>query len=155
MIFWFLGYRDDGGTFEAGSSSDLLKISVKMDDNWSALAFRQAGETLSGPLAFLILCIMKTLHTSSSDLKCRLKSSMGEEGGRGVKGVIGCKIHFYMLFELKGVFAMCVHNHPIMIKFHPVFFFIPINQSLSQIKPFTDSWQSDIVLHRAPPTIVD
>ncbi len=59
-----------------------------MDDSWSALAFRQAGETPSGPLAFLILCFMKTLHTSSSDLKYRLKSIMGEEGGRGVKGVI-------------------------------------------------------------------
>ncbi len=29
-----------------------------------------------------------------------------------VKGVIKCKIHFYMLFELKCVLAVCVHNHP-------------------------------------------
>ncbi len=36
--------------------------------------------------------------------------------------VIGCKIDFYMLFELKCVLAVYVHNHPIMIKIHPVFF---------------------------------
>ncbi len=39
------------------------------------------------------------------------------------KGVIGCKIHFYMLFEQKCVLALCVHNHPIMIKIHLVFCF--------------------------------
>ncbi len=36
-------------------------------------------------------------------------------------GVIGCDMHFYKLFELKCVLAVCVHNHPIMIKI-PVFF---------------------------------
>ncbi len=30
------------------SSSDLLKINVKMDDSWTAQALRQAGETPSG-----------------------------------------------------------------------------------------------------------
>ncbi len=39
-----------------------------------------------------------------------------------VKGVIGCNMHFYKLFELKCVLAVCVHNHLIMKKFHPVFF---------------------------------
>ncbi len=39
------------------------------------------------------------------------------------KGVIGYKTHFYMLFEHKCVLAVCVHNHPIMIKIHPVVFF--------------------------------
>ncbi len=38
------------------------------------------------------------------------------------KGVIGCKTQFYLLFEHKCVLAVCVHNHPIMIKIHPVFF---------------------------------
>ncbi len=38
------------------------------------------------------------------------------------KGVIGCDMHFYKQFELKCVLAVCVHNHPIMIKIHPVFF---------------------------------
>ncbi len=31
------------------SSSDLLKIFVKMESSWSAHDFRQAGVTLSGP----------------------------------------------------------------------------------------------------------
>ncbi len=34
-----------------------------------------------------------------------------------LKGVIGCDMHFYKLFELKYVLAVCVHNHPIMIFF--------------------------------------
>ncbi len=37
------------------SSSDLLKICVKMGANWSAQVFRQAGDTPSGPGAFLLL----------------------------------------------------------------------------------------------------
>ncbi len=49
---------DDGGAFEVGgtlhSLRDLLKINVKMDDSWTAQALGQAGETPSGPLAFLI-----------------------------------------------------------------------------------------------------
>ncbi len=65
------------------SSSDLLKISVKMDGSWTAKALRQAGETPSGPLAFLIFCLLKTLLTSSSQiLSNRLKNSR-EEGGGG------------------------------------------------------------------------
>ncbi len=39
-----------------------------------------------------------------------------------LKGVFGCDMHFYKLFELKCVLAVCVHIHPIMIKIHPVFF---------------------------------
>ncbi len=39
------------------------------------------------------------------------------------KGVIGCDMHFYKLFEHNCVLEVCVHNHPIMIKIHPVFFF--------------------------------
>ncbi len=44
------------------SSSDLLKICVKMGASWSAQVFRQAGDTPSGPAAFLILIFLKTLH---------------------------------------------------------------------------------------------
>ncbi len=36
------------------SSSDLLKIFVKMGASWSAPVLRQAAETLSGPGAFLL-----------------------------------------------------------------------------------------------------
>ncbi len=43
------------------------------------------------------------------------------------KGVIECKMHFYMLFEHNGV---------------------------SHIKPFTDSWQNDVVLHRPLPRLL-
>ncbi len=48
------------------SSSDLLKICVKMGASWSAQDFRQTGVTPSGPGAFLLLFILKTLCTSSS-----------------------------------------------------------------------------------------
>ncbi len=45
-------------------------------------------------------------------------------------------MHFYKLFELKCVLAVCVHKHPIMIKIHPVFFFLSTKiLSLSQIEP--------------------
>ncbi len=48
------------------SSSDLLKIFVKMGASWSAQDFRQAGVTLSGPGSFFLFCFRKTWHTSSS-----------------------------------------------------------------------------------------
>ncbi len=48
------------------SSSDLLKIFVKMGASWSAQDFRQAGVKLSGPHAFFLFCFLKTWHTSSS-----------------------------------------------------------------------------------------
>ncbi len=62
-----------------------------------------------------------------------------------------------MLFELKCVLAVCAHNHPIMIKIHPVFFFFlnpDKSKPLSHIKPFTDSWQNDAVLHRSLPRLL-
>ncbi len=69
MVFGFLGtgmmverLKQEGTSH---SSGDLLKINVKMDDSWTAQALRQAGETPSGPLAFLNFCLLKTLLTSS------------------------------------------------------------------------------------------
>ncbi len=59
------------------SSSDLLKIFVKMGASWSAQDFRQAGVTLSGPGAFLLLFFLKTWHKSSS-LIC--SADVGERG---------------------------------------------------------------------------
>ncbi len=56
-------------------------------------------------------------------------------------------------FEHKCVLAVCVHNHTIMIKIHPVFFFKFPQIIRSQIKPFTDSWQSSSA--QAPPTTID
>ncbi len=47
------------------SSSYLLKIFVKMGASWSAQVLRQAGHTLSGPGAFLLLFSLKTWRTSS------------------------------------------------------------------------------------------
>ncbi len=44
-------------------------------------------------------------------------------------------MHFYKLFEHKCVLALCVHNHPIMIKIHPVFLFF---QSTKIIIPFSN-----------------
>ncbi len=48
------------------SSSDLLKIFVKMGASWSAQDFRQTGVTQSEPGAFLLICFRKTWRTSSS-----------------------------------------------------------------------------------------
>ncbi len=59
------------------SSSDLLKICVKMGASWSAQVFRQAGDTPSGPGAFLLLFFLKTWCTSSS-LICSV--GVGERG---------------------------------------------------------------------------
>ncbi len=36
-----------------------------------------------------------------------------------IKGDIRCKIPFYMVLEHKCVLAVCVHNHPIVIKNPP------------------------------------
>ncbi len=48
------------------SLSDLLKICVKMGTSWSAQTFKQAGETLSGPEAFLDFCFLKTRFASAT-----------------------------------------------------------------------------------------
>ncbi len=66
-------------------SSDLLKICVKKRTSWSAQDFRQTGVTPSGPDAFILLFILKTLCTSSS-LIC--SAGVGERGvAGGVNGV--------------------------------------------------------------------
>ncbi len=39
------------------------------------------------------------------------------------KGHLLCKIHFYMVFGHKCVLAVCEHNHPTMIKIHPLLIF--------------------------------
>ncbi len=53
------------------SSSDLLKICVKMGTSWSAQNFRQIGVTPSGPGAFLLFslktCSLFTSKTSFSN----------------------------------------------------------------------------------------
>ncbi len=67
------------------SSSDLLKICVKMRASWSAQDFRQAGDTPSGPGAFLFLFFLKTWCTSSSLI---FSAGVGEKGvAGGVNGV--------------------------------------------------------------------
>ena len=72
--------KQDGASH---SSSDLLKISGKMDDSWTAQALRQAGETPSGPFAFLIFCFMRTRHTSFSQIL-----SAGCKAGEDVDGCV-------------------------------------------------------------------
>ncbi len=59
------------------SSSDLLKICVKMGASWSAQVFRQAGDILSGPGAFLFFFFEDLAHVIFSYLQCRC----GGEGG--------------------------------------------------------------------------
>ncbi len=67
------------------SSSDMLKICVKMGASWSALVFRHAGVTPSGPGAFLLLFFLKTWCTTSSLI---FSAGVGERGVAG--GVNGC-----------------------------------------------------------------
>ncbi len=67
------------------SSSDLLKICVKMGTSWSAHVLRQAGDTPSGPGAFLLLFSLKTLRTSSLLI---FSAGVGDRGVAG--GVNGC-----------------------------------------------------------------
>ncbi len=67
------------------SSSDLLKIFVKMGASWSVQVLRQAGDTLSGPGAFLLLFSLKTWRTSSSLI---FRAGVGERRVAG--GVNGC-----------------------------------------------------------------
>ncbi len=57
------------------------------------------------------------------------------------------------LFELKCVLAACVHNHPIMIKIYPVFFFL----STKIFTPFSNRavCLCDVTRTEASPTIVD
>ncbi len=68
------------------SSSDLLKIFVKMGASWSAQDFRQAGVTPSGPGAFFLFCFQKTWRTSSSLIWI---AGLGERGvAGGVNGFV-------------------------------------------------------------------
>ncbi len=67
------------------SSSDLLKICVKMGASWSAQVLRQAGDTLLGPGAFLLLFSLQTWRMSSSLI---FSAGVGERGVAG--GVNGC-----------------------------------------------------------------
>ncbi len=62
------------------SSSDLLKICVKMGASWSAQDFRQIGVTPSGSGAFLLLFFLKTCRTSSSLI---FSAGVGERGFAG------------------------------------------------------------------------
>ncbi len=56
-----------------------------------------------------------------------------------IKGVIGCITHFYMLFEHKCVLAVCVHNHPIMIKNQAILSFLAVWHHTDQGRSH-DSW---------------
>ncbi len=67
------------------SSSDLLKIFVKMGASWSSQVLWQAGHTLSDPGAFLLLFSLKTWCTSSSLI---FSTCVRERGVAG--GVNGC-----------------------------------------------------------------
>ncbi len=52
----------------------------KMGASWSARTFRQAGEILSGPEAFLDFCFLKTRFTSSTQTLSAGRM-VGEGGG--------------------------------------------------------------------------
>ncbi len=56
-----------------------------MGASWSAQVLRQAGKTLSGPGAFLLLFSLKTWRMSSSPIS---SAGVGERGVAG--GVNGC-----------------------------------------------------------------
>ncbi len=62
------------------SSSNLLKSFVKMGTSWSAQVLRQAGDTLSGSGAFLLVFFLKTWCTSTSLI---FSTGVGERGVAG------------------------------------------------------------------------
>ncbi len=69
-----------------------------------------------------------------------------------VKGDIGCKIDFYMVFAYKCVLAVCEHKHPTMIKIHSHFFILSTKKPrVSIMKPFWFSEQYDVILLRPRP----
>ncbi len=63
------------------SSRYLLKICVKMGASWSAQDFRQTGVKPSGPVAILLLFILKTLRMSSSLICSACVGEVGVAGG--------------------------------------------------------------------------
>ncbi len=72
----------------SNSSSDLLKIFVKMGESWSAQVLRQAGDTLSGPGAFLLLFSLKTWLMLSSLI---FSAGVGDRGLLEVfRAGVGC-----------------------------------------------------------------
>ncbi len=74
------------------SSTDLLKICVKMGASWSAQTFRQAGEIPSGPGAFLDFCFLKTRFTSSTQTLSTGWVVGGRDGVVGVEGRWMCEM---------------------------------------------------------------
>ncbi len=52
--------------------------------------------------------------------------------------------HALLQAELKCVLAVCVHNHPIMIKIYPVLFYLVKSFPLSQIEPISDACLCDV-----------
>ncbi len=64
-----------------------------------------------------------------------------------VKGVIGCKTHFYMLFEHKCVLAVCVHNRGVTIRVSCIERFTGSSKwKWSSLSP----WSGDFGVNRAP-----
>ncbi len=81
------------------SSSDLLKICVKVGASWSAQDFRQAGVTVWAWCLFPFLLLEDLAHLVFADLNCRC---VGERGimlkalivvWRGVQS--GCGVFFF------------------------------------------------------------
>ncbi len=83
------GDGNDGGVFEAAGNFAQLQRSVedlcKDGGSWSAQTFRQTGEILSGPEAFLDFCFLKTRFTSSTQT-LRAGRMVGKGGREGVSG---------------------------------------------------------------------
>ncbi len=72
-----------------------------------------------------------------------------------LKGVIGCYMHFYKLFELN-VCWQCVLNHPTMIKSTQCLFFNLVKLfPLAQIKPISDTCLCDVTQTQALPRLFD
>lgn len=81
------------------SSSELLKIWLKMKASWSVQIFRQEGDTLSWPGAFLIFCLWNSWHTSCS----QILSAGGRSRGRGEESGSGCR----WLFDVRAGEGVC------------------------------------------------
>ncbi len=76
-----------------------------------------------GPLEIVISSLQK-VKLLRLFLLVSCKDFYFERDRNKLKGVFRYDMHFYKLFKLNCVLAVYVHNRPVMIKFHTIFFLL-------------------------------
>ncbi len=95
-----------------------------------------------GPLEIVIFIFAESYIITFLLVSC--KDFYFERDWNKLKVVIRCHMHFYKLFKLNCVLAVCVHNRPVMIKFHTVSIYNKI--PFSQIELIADACLCDVTL---------